>query len=50
MMNEPRGAKIAANSIADAPFGGLACLLRSAPVWPVEANLVFVVLPRVLDA
>jgi threonine aldolase len=38
-----------ANAMADRLAGKLA-KLGLAPVWPVEANLVFVVLPRALDA
>jgi threonine aldolase len=38
-----------ANRMADRLSGKLAAA-GLAPVWPVEANLVFVVLPRVLDA
>ena len=38
-----------ANAMADRLAGKLAAL-GLAPVWPVEANLIFVVLPRALDA
>jgi len=38
-----------ANLMADRLSGNLAAI-GLAPVWPVEANLVFVVLPRALDA
>jgi threonine aldolase len=38
-----------ANAMADRLAGKLAAI-GLAPVWPVEANLVFVVLPRALDA
>jgi len=38
-----------ANAMADRLAGKLAAA-RLAPVWPVEGNLVFVVLPKVVDA
>jgi threonine aldolase len=38
-----------ANAAADRLAGALAAI-GLAPVWPVEANLVFVALPRALDA
>jgi threonine aldolase len=38
-----------ANAMADRLAGKLAALGLT-PVWPVEANLIFVVLPRSLDA
>lgn len=38
-----------ANAMADRLAGELAAI-GLAPIWPVEANLIFVALPRVLDA